>query len=472
MTDKIQGTSADQKAPVTRREVASASNTQEGGKKVAVGEKARALSNACKRFISCRLAQVRENCRKHPADFWHHCLFSTFWLSLAIFPIGYGAREVLPPLCLVFLLLYYHYDWPNSVLRRLGRYWPFYCAAITILMGILFSRDPWSSFLHAGANFSKACILPFIAMECVRDIGELRKLAWACVFACFWQGLDGVWQAFTGYDFIMRYPLHDGRLTGSLGDYSVGNYLALAFIPALGVWFILKQKLDLAGACFVTFALMWPAFFLFIGASSRSAVLAVAGALCLWAIMRYGMMNYRVIVWPTLTFLLFMLFQGFRFFPGAIFNDNRWDLWGISLKVFWAHPLFGAGAGQYNPAFRELGLAPAREVITISHPHNLFLDILYAHGLIGFCFAMAFIFGYVFWGFERILPHLRGQDNGEIKLYWTLCAWFWLGYVAWLINGIFGHDLYRIWWFALAMCNLGIMIGAVVNGERATNQGR
>ena len=35
---------------------------------------------------------------------------------------------------------------------------------------------------------------------------------------------------------------------------------------------------------------------------------------------------------------------------------------------------------------------------------------------------------------------------------------------GWLVNGIFGHDFYRIWWLGIAMSHLGVMIGAVVNG--------
>lgn len=70
-------------------------------------------------------------------------------------------------------------------------------------------------------------------MECVRSTRDLRRLVHACVLACVWQGLDGMWQAWTGFDFIMGYAPNAGRLTGSLGDYSVGNYMALAMIPCL-----------------------------------------------------------------------------------------------------------------------------------------------------------------------------------------------------------------------------------------------
>lgn len=51
---------------------------------------------------SC-VADVMDRIRRRhdadPGEFWHACLFWTFWVSLALFPIGYGWREVTPPLC-------------------------------------------------------------------------------------------------------------------------------------------------------------------------------------------------------------------------------------------------------------------------------------------------------------------------------------------------------------------------------------
>ena len=419
----------------------------------------------------------------HPADFWHTCLFGAFWLSLASFPIGYGMREVMPPVCLVFLLLYYRHAWHESVLSRLNVKWLFGCVGVMILIGIIFSASPLDSLLHAGTGINKSFILPFIAMECVRSERDLRRLVWACVFACFWEGIDGIWQAATGTDFIMGYKPNNGRLTGSLGDYTVGNYIALALIPAFGVWFLLQRALGLLSAIFIFAALFWPGMFLLQGASSRSSILAVAGAVTLWAFMRSHHWSWRkwcwnVLAWPLLIMGAFSLLQPYRFDPGKIASDNRWDLWRLGWRVFMEHPWFGAGAGQYNAAFRALGLAPVEEVITISHPHNLYLDILYAHGIIGFCLGMIFLLGFLWWGWRLIRPRLlrecadeQGKSiasacagYGGKSVYWRLTAWFWLGFAGWLINGIFGHDFYRIWWLALAMSHLGVMIGAVVNG--------
>lgn len=411
--------------------------------------------------------KVKEFHANEPAEFWHTLLFGSFWLSIALFPIGYGFREVMPPLCLIFLMLYYRYAWNKSVLKRFKPKWLFFCALIMILIGVIFSINPWKSLLHAGTGINKSFILPFIAMECVKSRKNLYQIIWAFTFACFWEGLDGVWQAITGRDFIFGYePRGENRLTGSLGDYTVGNYLALALIPAFGTWFILRQKLGKIESIFIFFALLWPAVFTLQGAGARSGVLAIAGVLALWVLLTKGFLNWRIITYPALVFIIFSIMQPARSTLEKITSDNRWDLWNLGWNVFKEHPIFGAGAGQYNAAFRELGLVPAHEVITISHPHNLYLDLLYAHGIVGFTLGMVFLMGFIVWGYKRIIPHLHKEiSTKSASCYWRVTAWVGLGYAGWLINGIFGHDFYRLWWLAMAMTSLGIMIGAVINGE-------
>lgn len=424
-------------------------------------------------MINERIARARlwfrtldEERRARPTEFWQRALFVSFWINIALFPVGYGFREVAPPVCLIFLLLYYRYGWEESVLRRLRVWWLFLFAAAFVAVGVVFSIHPWDSFLHAAMGVNKSYILPFVAMECVKSEKQLKDLVWAFVCACFWEGLDGLWQLYTGRDFVMGYAPNAGRLTGSLGDYTVGNYIALALPPAFGVWFALRRALPALWAALVFCALFWPAWILLAGASSRSGLLAVAGAVFLWQALARGLANWRAWIYPALIFALFALCRPGRLSLAAAAGDNRWDLWSLAWKVFLEHPFFGAGAGQYNAAFREMGLAPRREAITISHPHNLYLDMLYAHGAIGFCLGMIFICGFLLWTIRKIYPNLKAELGERDKIYWKLTTWIWLGYAAWFVNGVFGHDFYRIWWLAEAMCAMGVVVGAVVYGER------
>lgn len=405
--------------------------------------------------------------RNPPENLWFSCLFWSFWFSLVSFPVGYGMREVMPLVCLLFLVPYWRDNWHKSVWRRLDARFLFYCLWGMVLIGIVFSENVVTSLLHAGTGINKGFLLPFIAMECVREEKDLRRLVWACALACFWQGLDGLYQAFTGADFVMGYGIRGGRLTGSLGDYTVGNYIALALIPAFALWFVLRQLLPRPAAALLWCATLWPAFFLLAGAASRSAALAVAAALGLWLLLAGGQRRWLLALCSGGALALVLAFQG-RLHLAQVAGDGRWSLWNLGWKVFLEHPWLGAGAGRYNEAFRQLGLTPEKDVITISHPHNIFLDMLYAHGLVGFALGMVFLAGFLLWGYRRIRPALRAELAGaDTGIYWRMAAWFWIAFACWLVNGIFGHDFYRIWWLALAMSYLGVMIGAVVNGPVA-----
>ena len=425
--------------------------------------------------LAARLASLPS---ENPVEFYFAGLFWSFWATIALFPIGYGWREVMPPVCLVFLLLYYRHAWTRSVLARLELLPLFCCFWVMLLIGVLFSGNPFNSLLHAGTGINKGFILPFIAMECVREEKDLRRLVWACVFACFWQGLDGVWQAHSGWDFVMGYPLSSGRLTGSIGDYPVGNYIALALIPALAFWFILREQFGRMASVFLVSALLWPACFLLLGAEARSGMLAVAAALGLWwwlvskgdSLLRHCFLPFVASACLLAFFCVLTPRRGMLSLATA-FDDGRWSLWELAWRVFCENPWFGAGAGQYNAAFRVLGLTPAHDHVTISHPHSLYLDMLYAHGIVGFIAGIIFLFGFLLWGCRRIRPGLLAEWRGKIGgLYWRLAAAFWVGYAGWLVNGIFGHDFYRTWWLGLAMSYLGIMAGAVVNGMQPENE--
>lgn len=315
-------------------------------------------------------ASWRELHRTDPGEFWHSLLFVSFWLHIAFFPLGYGFREVMPCINFIFLLLYYRYRWHESVLRHLPVLPLFGCFFLMIVLGVVFSTNPMDSLMHACIGLNKAYILPFIAMECVHRTRDLKRLVTACVVALFWEGIDGVWQWFTGYDFIMGYPLHFGRLTSSLDDYWVGNYVALMLIPAFGFWYMCRRRFSFLRSVLLYCAVFWPAYFLFVGAAARAGMLALAGALFLWFLISRQGLSWAGILVPL---LVAGVFYGLQIDPTrmdmqTVMVDGRWSLWQLAWAVFRAHPIMGAGIWQYNSAFRALGLAPERDEITITIP--------------------------------------------------------------------------------------------------------
>ena len=94
----------------------------------------------------------------------------------------------------------------------------------------------------------------------------------------------------------------------------------------------------------------------------------------------------------------------------------------------------------------------------------------------GTALGLIFLFGMVIWGMRILLPRLAavrkgryaedGDAPGSSAMYWQLTGLFFMGYVGWILNGVFGHDFYRNWWLSLAMIFLGTAIGAIIQGLR------
>lgn len=423
--------------------------------------------------ISARIAQLCASAWAAPAEQVRVALFWSFWAAIVIFPFGPSVREIMPSLCLLLLARYYYLDWHNSTLRLLPVKFLFVMLLLGIASGVILSQNVWDSFLHVIRHVNKGYVYPLVAMECVRSTKELQRIIWAFVIAAFWQGLDGIWQHYTGYDFIDNTPIMGGRLTGSLTTYRVGNYIALTLMPAIAIYLVLRNKYSQISAGLASAVLLFPPFFLLYFSYTRSGYLAFAGGLCLLLCLRVKTINWKLVLAVPAAGLIglasLMILIPHRFSFSVVAGDGRWDLWRFAWAVFEQNPWFGAGFGQYNSAFRALGYVPTLDEITISHPHNIYLQFLCESGMVGAVFLTTFLLGFLYWGFRQVrqglaIPH-NARKNGA-RYYWQLTSFFWAAWGAFMVNGIFGHDFYRLWWFSLATMLLGVMVGACVHGPR------
>jgi len=415
-----------------------------------------------KNEISQFLSDKYDFCSMASAEEVRRTLLWTFLTAIVLYPLGPSIREIMPTICVPLLARYYYLDWHNSTLKRFKSKYLFYFFIIGLSIGVIFSTSVWDSLLHVLRHINKGFIYPFVAMECIRNIGDLKKIIYAFVIVGFWQGLNGVYQFMTGYDFIDNTPIMRGRLTGSMSTYRVGNYMALILIPALSLWYLIKVKVQSLKAALLCTLIFYPALFLMIFSLTRSAYLAFTAGIILHVLIHSKRIKWYYLLIPVVLAILLMIFSPQRFSMAAIIADGRWDLWRFAYEVFMQYPLTGAGFFQYNDAFRALGLVPRIDAITISHPHSIYIQLLAESGIIGAFFFFVFLFGSFIWGYIKISNGLKSTDK-DIKLYWQLSSFFWAAWGAFLVNGIFGHDFFRLWWFSLATTLLGIMIGACLN---------
>ena len=396
------------------------------------------------------------------AEWARTALFWLFWLSVVTFSLGQAFREVGPILCLIALFPYHYWGYRQSTLRRLPLKWLFVAFYGLICVKTALSLDPRQSLVYVLPNVWKGFALPFVAMECARDMRDMRRLVRAFALAAIFQGLDGIYQHITGHDLIKGTPIMCGRLTGSMTTYRVGDYMALILVPAFALWTMLPQIRSAWRRAAAVALILAPGIHLWIFAQARSGYLGVAAALfLLWYLFTRPKPAYLLV--PTGIGLLAALFGPQRITLETAMRDGRLELWDFAWQVIQARPLTGWGMGMFGPAFKALELQPVINPPSIQHPHSVYIQFLVDTGVVGFVIAMVFLFGMLAWGLRRI--HRNIPRSGAPYDMWTMAAFFLAGWLCYLVEALFAHDFLRSWWMAVSMGHLGVMIGAIINAD-------
>lgn len=396
----------------------------------------------------------------------HGLMYWAFLLCMLLFPFGHSFREAGSIIALISLVPYYYWNWSNSALRRFPLAWAWLVFFLLILVNTVHSVAPLESWDVMAPNLRQGFVFPLIAMECVRDGRDLKRFVLVFILATFAQGLDGMYQYTTGVDFIQGTAIYAGRLTGSMSTPRVGNYMAMALVPAMGLGFLLPCAWKSVLRWSVCLGLLFPGLFLLLFSQTRSGYLGFAVALAVLSVAVFRKVSMRSLAGLVLIVLvgggLAMFFGPQRMHLEAVAQDPRWELWGLALDVFRAHPWFGAGVSAFNPAFNSMGLVAAINGQDIPHPHNVYLQLLCELGIVGFVAAMVALFGPLAWGYARIRKGIAAAADREQRLYWEMTAMIWGGYLAYLVTCISGHNFFRTWWLAFGMSLLGLFCGACI----------
>ena len=397
-------------------------------------------------------------------------MFVTFSCYLVGFASGYGFREVLPPLSFLFLIAYYSKDYLHSNLHRFQGKGYLLLFGLFLVFSVLTSNNPLESFLHVGRGINKQFMVFFLALECARGRKEVRLLAWMLLIASYLEGLACVHQYITGHDLIHGDALLAGRLTGTMAWYWVGSYLVLAVIPALGLIYELWRYFGRGLGSFLGIALILPALFGIVFGGSRASYLAALTTAAIGFLLTHiRLSRKRLLLCLGLPFLLILallfLYGEGRFSLSGISHDSRLTLWGYALNVFATDPLTGVGAWQYRPSVQSLPLAAEapEELTSLSHPHNVYLQVLCETGLIGTLLCFVPIMGLFLKGGYVVRQVLQDPRASKKKRELArLAFFFWLGCLAFLVHGLVGHDFFRPWYQALFFSHLGILMGATL----------
>ena len=386
-----------------------------------------------------------------------------FCFYILFSPLGKAPANIGSIMAMIGLIGSYALDYQNSNLKLLGKLKWIYIFFLTFLLFKAFHNihisNGWYGFY---TNIHGAFTLFLVALEFVRSARDLKLLIGLFCVAGFYEGLDGIYQYVTGFDFVRGDPPMGGptgiRLTGSMKTFRVGNYMSMILPVCLGAWFLLPQVWKSWRKILFMTAILFPGLFLFLGAQTRSGFLGFFVALvALYTLLRG--LSWRIVTGGTALLAWALFFGSKRTSFDMILKDGRiQELWPYALKVFENAPLLGVGLNSYNPGVRALGLTFQMHSQTIQHPHNIYLQFLCEMGIIGLATLLCFLLTYMTWSLRNIIQGLA--LNGEGRIPWILTSFFWVSFLGYMASGISGHDFFRTWWLGMAFSLLGIILGS------------
>ena len=230
----------------------------------------------------------------------------------------------------------------------------------------------------------------FLCEELCRDKTAQKKMLTAFMISLALLTLNGYLQLIQGADWIKHYSVDiPGRLVRMKSSLQSPNDLAAFYLFGLPLAFRAwhhKEKWSLSSALA---CLMLAAFFVaFVATLSRSAFLALAATLCVYAVCRRRAWIFLAIALLTGTFLVSTPLKQ-NFFESVRLKDKtiseRLRYWKITGTMIKKSPLIGLGVNTYTRQFARF--APPEEKYR-GYAHNFILQMWAEVGIIGLLFFL------------------------------------------------------------------------------------
>ena len=286
----------------------------------------------------------------------------------------------------------------------------------------------------------------FIMVEELKDQKHIGRIIFFMCLGVILSSFDGIWQVFTGKDFIRHYQpvINIGlvRATASFKDSNVlGIYLSAItpLIFGLALYhFKGRKKMMLFFVSLIALVGILLTY-------SRPTLLAIYIALFFLSIVRKN----RVLITLLIILILiapFILPKSVKDWAKEInynplrfmCNDDRIAAYRNSFNMIKAHPFIGVGANTYMKNYKQYKESPEyRNVITADYmyAHNNFLHMAAEIGLIGLC-----IFIWLLYRLFNVCKHIYQSlsDNYLKIVLLSLSACL----IAFLVNGLTESSLY------------------------------
>lgn len=374
---------------------------------------------------------------------------------IALFPIGISLREIGSILTLAGLLGLYGLSWKTTRLSTLRFRWIYLAFMAFILFKVFHSEYILTSWRGVGPNLYQGFPLLLAGIEFPRRDQDLRHIVWAFVFESIILGLDGVYQAIYGVDFIIGTPSIYGRLTGSMSTPRAGNYISIVIPISLALIVTLPSRWSRASRYAALLSVLALQGFFLAGTGTRSAMLGVLTALGIlgmsnkrWYLSLLGMLG-------SVGLMLWMLPE--RFMMDRIQNDLRFvEVWPQAIELFRHYPVLGSGFNTFGKAAVMIG-DPANMAVVWPHPHNIYLQFLCEAGLVGLIVLCVFLFGTLIWIARSLHNSAAGAERSAD---WVISLCLFASVCGYATTAFSAHNFFRTWWLGIAFAVFGLTIGA------------
>lgn len=392
---------------------------------------------------------------------WARRALSLLRLSLVVHILGLGLGNAIFEAGAVgtfaSLAGYYLLDWRGSNLRRLRPRWPYFLFLALIVFGVVHSVSPASGRYVLCHIWYKGPLLVLAGLEVVRSWRDLGLFVWAFAAMACLRGMAGTWEL--------------AKHHGWLAEKRVGNLMSLALPLCFCLPLFLPRAWPAWQRWLATALVALPGFVTWAGAQARSGWIGLCVAALAFFWMR--MSTRKALLVAALVVATLSLAQPGHLNTREVARDARWEIWGVALKVWEAHPLLGAGVNAFEHGYRQLGIVFDPQVYgdDLPHPHNIYLQFLAENGLVGLAVFLNFALGFVVREGRRIRAALAaaGRNRGRPSrnfTYWFAAACCWSAFVGYLASGLSAHSFYRGWWLSAAMTLMGLALGACTAAPR------
>jgi putative inorganic carbon (HCO3(-)) transporter len=299
-----------------------------------------------------------------------------------------------------------------------------------------------------------------VSSEAIRDREHFKKIAVSAACGITLIGIDGLWQLFSGKDFIHGNSLQEAvgvkRVTGSFpGCNAMGVYLAglTPFVLGLAL-FSTRLKLK---AIFLVAAVIGGigAYLTF----SRGALLGIIVAAVFLVFINKNKLMISLLIVMLLAFP-FVIPKSVKDWAKSVnYNpvimltcQTRLSIYRNTLNMIRQHPLLGVGINTFSRNYGKYRLAEVEDDFKTAdgyYAHNNFLHMAGETGLPSLAVFLAFlavVFGSIWRSFKKISePFLRACSVSVLA-----------ALIAYLINGFTETNLYysrivMIFWFLVGL---------------------